>query len=119
MSRVIERAKQDLERAEDRILRAVREKNEILSFIKRYELYDDESFSITESEKTLAQEIELILSGANGPMLSSEIVERLKAAGREINSSNPTGIVSTTLSRSKKFAFEKGKGWTFNPYASE
>lgn len=119
MSRVLERAKQDLERAEEKLVRALRERNDILFFIRKFELYDADNFQLSDSETTLSEEIESILAGANGPMLVSEIVERLKTAGREIHSPNPVAIVSTTLSRSKKFFFEKGRGWSVNPYATE
>jgi len=108
----------DLRKAEDAIERATKERDEIAAFIRRHKMYASMSNGERQHHKsakdeTMLEALEAVLSASNAPMIVPDIVSALKARGRKLTSAKPAAHVSSILSRSEQFHFEKGRGWTF------
>jgi hypothetical protein len=110
-------AETDLQRAEESIARATKERDEIAAFIRRHKMYASASLPRNLQQKsvkdeTMAEAIEAVLASANAPMLVPDIVAALKVRGRKFKSADPAAHVSTTMSRNERFGYEKGIGWS-------
>ena len=108
----------DLRRAEEAIERATKERDEIAAYIRRHKMYagvvnGEHKPRKALKDETLIEALEAVFTASNTAMLVPEIVTALKARGRKMNSVNPMATVSSILSRSEQFQYEKGRGWTF------
>jgi hypothetical protein len=107
----------DLQKAEEAIERATKERDEITAFIRRHKMYASISNGGRQHQKpatdeTMVQALEAILSASEGPMFVPDVISVLKARGRKLTAVKPEAAVSSILSRSKQFKFQKGRGWT-------
>lgn len=112
------KAEADLRKAEELIERATKDRDEIAAFIRRHKMYSSPASSYRGTQKavrdeTMAEALEAVLSEANAPLLVPDIIAALKTRGRKFTSANPAAHVSSILSRSEQFHYEKGIGWTF------
>ena len=114
----IRRADDTIERATKEKLEAIENRDEIAAYIRRSKMYEEpsnvkERHQKSATDETMAESLEAILSASSEPMLVPEILSALTARGRKLTAANPMAHVSSILSRSQQFKFEKGRGWTF------
>lgn len=113
------KAEADLKRVDEEIERATKERDEIIAFIRRHKMYATTTTQThrawgakPQKDETLVEAIEAILNASPLPMLVPDIVSALNARGRKINSVDPARLISSMMSRSDHFSFEKGRGWS-------
>ena len=67
---------------------------------------------------TVAGAIEHVLRAAEKPLLIDEVIEGLRSNGRAPKGKQPKANIASVLSRSPRFSYQKGRGWSLTCIAT-